>query len=69
MEPLSRQTECPRCKAPFECKVNDVQNCHCITVILDDKEREYISQSYDDCLCGSCMAELKAECHNRFKPN
>lgn len=69
MEPLSRQTECPRCNAPFECKVNDIENCHCNSVVLDDQERDYINQRYKDCLCGRCMGEMKAEYHNGMKPN
>jgi hypothetical protein len=67
MEPLSRHTECPRCKTPFECKFNDIQNCQCNSVLLDDKEREFISQYYNDCLCGNCIADLKAEYHNKVK--
>jgi hypothetical protein len=30
-------------------------------VALNDSERDYILTQYDDCLCASCLMELKNE--------
>ncbi|RYF90272.1 MAG: hypothetical protein EOO00_09150 [Chitinophagaceae bacterium] len=53
------QKLCPRCSRPFECRVGDIGNCHCSGVKLDTEERTFISERYDDCLCGNCLNELK----------
>lgn len=59
---------CPRCNAIFECKVGTIALCQCATVELNNKERNYIQQNYEDCLCASCMKEAKAEYYNnQFK--
>ncbi|SKB49005.1 Cysteine-rich CWC [Salegentibacter holothuriorum] len=56
---------CPRCKTAFECKVGSIQLCQCSAVALDNKEREYIRELYENCLCAECMKVLKAEYHNQ----
>lgn len=63
---MSNQEEkyCPRCKAIFECKVGSINECQCSAIILTAEERNYISEKFDDCLCASCMKELKTEYHN-----
>jgi len=60
---------CPRCGILFECKVGDVANCQCNTIQLNRKERDYINEQYDDCLCANCMKDLKAEYHNNKLKN
>ncbi|PKD21656.1 hypothetical protein APR41_01330 [Salegentibacter salinarum] len=56
---------CPRCKTAFECKVGSIQLCQCADIKLDNEELEYIRDLYENCLCASCMKELKTEFHNR----
>jgi hypothetical protein len=51
---------CPRCKTRFECKVGSIMLCQCSTVELTAAQREYINVNYTDCLCASCMLELRA---------
>lgn len=55
---------CPRCNTRFECKVGSVLICQCSTVKLNEVERNYIRERYDDCLCAGCMREMRAEYHN-----
>ena len=52
---------CERCGAGFECRVGDVLRCQCSTVPLNDHERQFIANRYDECLCAGCLAELKLE--------
>ncbi|MFC1588830.1 cysteine-rich CWC family protein [Pseudomonadota bacterium] len=55
---------CPRCKLSFECKTDDVTNCQCASVKLNQSQRDYIFQQFDDCLCASCLEQLRDEAGN-----
>ncbi|HEV8515926.1 MAG TPA: cysteine-rich CWC family protein [Cyclobacteriaceae bacterium] len=57
------QKFCQRCKASFECKVGSIALCQCSSIILDDNERDYIRENFNDCLCVKCMKEIKSEFH------
>lgn len=57
---------CPRCKIRFECKVGSVLLCQCSDVRLTEAERNYLRESYDDCLCANCMKALKTEYYNNL---
>jgi hypothetical protein len=57
---------CPRCQAVFECKVGSILLCQCTTVILNEEERAYIQEKFDDCLCAECMKAMKAAYHNEL---
>jgi hypothetical protein len=52
---------CPRCNAKFECKVGSISLCQCTSVSLTIDESQYISEFYKECLCASCMLEMKKE--------
>jgi hypothetical protein len=56
---------CPRCSGHFECKVGSVLLCQCYAVKLNQEERDHMSGLYSDCLCASCMKEVKRDFHNR----
>jgi hypothetical protein len=55
---------CPRCQAHFECKVGSILLCQCTAVTLNENERDYMRERFEDCLCANCMKEVKAEYHN-----
>jgi hypothetical protein len=55
---------CPHCNVLFECKVGSILLCQCTTVSLTDEERMFIKDRYYDCLCASCMKELRAMHHD-----
>ncbi|SFE41007.1 cysteine-rich CWC family protein [Thermoflexibacter ruber] len=52
---------CPRCQAEFECKLGSIHLCQCTAVRLDESDRTYIREKYEDCLCLACMIALKNE--------
>ena len=52
---------CPHCKNTFECKCGDIINCQCETVKLNQQQRDFILNKYDDCLCAECLAILRSE--------
>jgi hypothetical protein len=60
---------CPRCNVIFECKVGSILQCQCITVTLNETEREFMKEKFDDCLCAGCMKEVRAEYHNNKLKN
>jgi hypothetical protein len=50
---------CPRCSHLFECKMGSITECQCYAIQLSNEERMFIEECYDDCLCNSCLTELK----------
>lgn len=50
---------CPRCGIEFECKPGNITQCQCFTVNLTLDQQTYIKSQYEDCLCVSCLKELK----------
>ncbi len=57
---------CPRCNSGFECKPGNITQCQCYGMELNDEQRAYIEQRYNDCLCRECLQYLKQEL-NLFK--
>jgi Cysteine-rich CWC len=53
------QKKCPRCNASFECKVGNITECQCYGVIFTMEERAFLESKYEDCLCRTCLLELK----------
>lgn len=53
------EKNCPRCQAPFECKVGDVSHCQCFGITFTVEEKQFIEERYADCLCRNCLIELK----------
>jgi hypothetical protein len=51
---------CPRCGNGFECKPGSITECQCYGIALNNEERAFIEDRYDDCLCRSCLVELKS---------
>lgn len=52
------QKTCNKCKQTFECKSDDIANCHCSKVILTKAQLTAL-QEYKDCLCTSCLTAYK----------
>ena len=50
---------CPRCHSTFECKVGNILLCQCNKVNLSEREKEYLKYNYNDCLCATCIEEIK----------
>jgi hypothetical protein len=49
---------CPHCKATFDCSHDNLTDCHCVTVPLDEQQLAYIRENYDDCLCNACLQNI-----------
>lgn len=49
---------CLRCKTAFTCKVGDIANCQCNTVVLLPATRAFLQKSFFDCLCAACLEDL-----------
>jgi Cysteine-rich CWC len=58
---------CPRCHSVFECKVGDITKCQCYTVKLNEAERDFLSRTYADCLCASCIQAARTAYHQAQK--
>ncbi len=50
--------ECPKCKEVFICDHNNIEDCHCAKAILTDKQKAWITEKYNDCLCNKCLKEI-----------
>jgi hypothetical protein len=46
---------CPKCGAKFVCQGED---CWCHNYQILNKNIHYIRQTWDDCLCPSCLKEF-----------
>jgi hypothetical protein len=53
------EKKCPRCNASFECKVGDVAHCQCYGISFTEEEKALVEERYSDCLCRTCLLELK----------
>ena len=56
---------CPRCHSAFKCKAANILSCQCNKVNLSEKEREYLTINYTDCLCVDCLEEIKQKLKNK----
>lgn len=55
------QVACPRCGTIYECKMGSINLCQCTAVQLTEEQRQYISSSFSDCLCATCLLALQTE--------
>jgi hypothetical protein len=51
---------CPRCQAPFECKVGNISQCQCNGIQLAAEDKAFIAANYADCLCRNCLLAITA---------
>lgn len=56
---------CPRCQTPFECKSGSIDLCQCRRVSLTDDVHKFINDAFADCLCASCLGELRSAYYQR----
>ena len=59
--PQHEKKQCPRCNNGFECKTGSILLCQCSKIELTAEQLEYCNTQYDDCLCLSCLKELRTE--------
>lgn len=59
--PQHENKHCPRCSAEFECKTGTILLCQCSKIDLSTEQLEYVNSNYAECLCLSCLNELRTE--------
>jgi hypothetical protein len=59
--PMHEQKNCPRCGQAFTCKAGSITQCECSTLALTREEQAWIEERFNDCLCISCLKEIKKE--------
>ena len=59
--PKHEKKQCPRCSTEFECKTGSILLCQCSKIEMTAEQLEYSNSQYDDCLCLSCLNELRTE--------
>jgi hypothetical protein len=52
--------KCAKCKIEFECKADDIMNCHCNVIQLSPEQVKQIADQYpfENCLCNKCLKEF-----------
>ena len=53
--------QCVKCHQKFECRVKQIEQCHCSSVKLTTEQQQVLSTKYNDCLCPTCLQALQAE--------
>ncbi len=51
--------KCLRCNNCFECLHNNMKDCWCTAITLDNQQLKYVADNYTDCMCNSCLQEIK----------
>lgn len=59
------EKRCPRCGRMHVCKMNNIAHCDCSKVAIPREVADMIQQTYDDCLCLSCLRLLVEAYHER----
>ncbi|HEY6502898.1 MAG TPA: cysteine-rich CWC family protein, partial [Chitinophagaceae bacterium] len=49
----------------FECKTENISDCQCNGISFTPEEKTFIEEKYNDCLCRSCLLELKMKMNER----
>ena len=55
------EKHCPRCGIAFECKTGNITQCQCYGIKLNNEEQQWIGKQFTDCLCFSCINNLRAQ--------
>ena len=59
--PKHEKKHCPRCESEFECKTGSILLCQCSQIEMTAEQLEYSCTQYNDCLCLSCLQNLRTE--------
>lgn len=52
---------CSRCQKEFSCQANDISNCQCNAIELDESCKTFLAKTNYDCLCINCLHELNTK--------
>ena len=59
--PQHETKKCTRCSSCFECKTGSILLCQCSQIEMSAEQLEYANTQYQDCLCLSCLEEVRSE--------
>lgn len=52
---------CGKCSAIINCQVNNVEDCACSEVVLNEEVCIFLSKMYFDCLCNACLGKIVSD--------
>ncbi len=55
---------CPRCSVDFACREDRTELCQCRKTAIKSEVREYVKDTYESCLCPSCLKETNMSFHS-----
>lgn len=56
--------KCSQCGREFMCNANQINQCHCRTVVLTAEQQELLKQCFSDCLCHDCLTTIEKNTDN-----
>ena len=56
---MIEQKTCPKCGDVFQCNSKNIEKCQCSAVKLSPEESDLVKSKFSDCLCVSCLEEIK----------
>lgn len=55
---------CPRCSTTFRCREDRVELCSCSKTAKVIGLRDYVKDTYNECLCPKCLQEANSTFYN-----
>ena len=59
---IQEEKICSMCNKMFECKQDDIKNCQCYGVPVDEPSLSFIKDKYGECLCKACLISVVSGC-------
>ncbi len=53
------QKICEKCHQLFDCNMENIMQCQCYGLVLTKEASQFISNTYQDCICINCLNETK----------
>ncbi len=52
---------CEKCHQPFECNMENIMQCQCYGIELNNQAKQLVSSTFNDCLCKNCLLEINKQ--------
>lgn len=49
---------CQRCQTSFDCRMNDITNCQCNSIVISEAGNDFLKKTKYDCLCKNCLSDI-----------
>ncbi len=60
---------CSRCNGEYICKPKNISECDCMKIRTSPEELEYIASKFSDCVCNTCIKDLKQDYLSMYQKN